>query len=147
MKGEASFSILIYKNMRRTLTLFALVPMIFLAVLLSIVLISTSKKELRSMTHNSMVSLQKKCWLHIPNQWSNQWSSIDLSGCFKRCADDGWKIVWAWCNIAGIRASAEEVSASCQTVMAACTDTQASTEEMRAINENVGTAIEFFKLP
>lgn len=44
-------------------------------------------------------------------------------------------------------ASAEEVAASCQTVTEACTDTQASTEEMRAINENMSTAISFFKLP
>lgn len=43
-------------------------------------------------------------------------------------------------------ASAEEVAASCQMVTGACTDTQASTQEMRAINENMSTAIEFFKL-
>ena len=43
-------------------------------------------------------------------------------------------------------ASAEEVAAACQTVTSACTDTQASTQEMRAINENMSTAIEFFKL-
>ncbi len=43
-------------------------------------------------------------------------------------------------------ASAEEVAASCQVVAGACTDTQASTQEMRAINENMATAIEFFKL-
>lgn len=43
-------------------------------------------------------------------------------------------------------ATSEEVAASCQTVRDACTDTQASTQEMRAINENMSTAIEFFKL-
>lgn len=43
-------------------------------------------------------------------------------------------------------ASAEEVAASAQTVMEACTDTQSSTEEMRAINEGVTNAIDFFKL-
>lgn len=43
-------------------------------------------------------------------------------------------------------ASAEEVAASCQTVTAACTDTQASTEEMRAINDTMSSAIEFFNL-
>lgn len=43
-------------------------------------------------------------------------------------------------------ASAQEVSASCQEVTGACTDTQASTEEMRAINDHMITAIEFFKL-
>lgn len=43
-------------------------------------------------------------------------------------------------------ASAQEVSASCQLVAGSCTDTQASTQEMRAINENMSEAIEFFKL-
>lgn len=43
-------------------------------------------------------------------------------------------------------AAAEEVAASCQTVTDACTDTQASTEEMRAINENMATAIDYFEL-
>lgn len=43
-------------------------------------------------------------------------------------------------------AAAEEVAASCQTVTEACTDTQASTQEMRAINENMSSAIDFFKL-
>ena len=43
-------------------------------------------------------------------------------------------------------ASAEEVAASCQMVTGACTDTQASTQEMRAINENMSHAIDFFEL-
>ena len=43
-------------------------------------------------------------------------------------------------------ASAEEVASSCQIVTEACTDTQASTQEMRAINENMTMAIDFFKL-
>ncbi|MCR5667065.1 MAG: methyl-accepting chemotaxis protein [Eubacterium sp.] len=43
-------------------------------------------------------------------------------------------------------ASAEEVSASCQTVAEACTDTQARTEEMRAVNEGLVEAVNFFKL-
>ena len=43
-------------------------------------------------------------------------------------------------------ASAEEVAASCATVTEACTDTQARTEEMRAINENLNTAVGFFKI-
>ena len=43
-------------------------------------------------------------------------------------------------------ASAEEVSASCHTVADACTDTQARTEEMRAINDHLVSAVEFFKL-
>lgn len=43
-------------------------------------------------------------------------------------------------------ASAQEVSASCHTVAEGCTDTQARTEEMRAIGENLNTAVEFFKL-
>ncbi len=43
-------------------------------------------------------------------------------------------------------ASAQEVAASCATVTEACTDTQARTEEMRAINENLNTAVGFFKL-
>lgn len=30
--------------------------------------------------------------------------------------------------------------------MASCTDTQASTDEMRAINENMSAAIDFYKL-
>lgn len=42
-------------------------------------------------------------------------------------------------------ASAQEVAASCQTVTNACTDTQNSTAEMRSINEDMSTAIEFFK--
>jgi len=43
-------------------------------------------------------------------------------------------------------ASAQEVAATCQTVTEACTDTQASTQEMRAVNEHMSTAIEFYKL-
>lgn len=43
-------------------------------------------------------------------------------------------------------ASAQEVAASCQTVMEACTDTQSSTQEMRAINDSMASAIDFFKL-
>ena len=43
-------------------------------------------------------------------------------------------------------ASAEEVAASCHIVTDACTDTQASTEEMRAINEHMADAIQFFKI-
>lgn len=43
-------------------------------------------------------------------------------------------------------ASAQEVAASCQTVTSACTDTQASTTEMRTVNEEMSSAIEFFKL-
>jgi len=43
-------------------------------------------------------------------------------------------------------ASAEEVAASCQVVTDACNDTQASTEEMRAINENMSNAIDYFDL-
>ena len=43
-------------------------------------------------------------------------------------------------------ASAEEVAASCQTVSDACMDTQSSTAEMRKINEDMSTAIGFFKL-
>ncbi|MCR4961245.1 MAG: hypothetical protein K6A74_07300 [Lachnospiraceae bacterium] len=43
-------------------------------------------------------------------------------------------------------ASAQEVSASCTTVTEACTDTQGRTEEMRAINENLVDAVNFFKL-
>ena len=43
-------------------------------------------------------------------------------------------------------ASAEEVAASCQTVTSACTDTQESTAEMRSINDDMSTAIDFFKL-
>ena len=44
-------------------------------------------------------------------------------------------------------ASAQEVAASCQTVTDSCTDTQASTAEMRSVNEDMRTAISFFKLP
>ncbi len=43
-------------------------------------------------------------------------------------------------------ASAEEVAASCQTVTEACTETQTSTGEMRNINEDMRSAISFFKL-
>lgn len=43
-------------------------------------------------------------------------------------------------------ASAEEVAASCHVVTGACTDTQASTQEMRAINEHMTEAIQFFKV-
>lgn len=43
-------------------------------------------------------------------------------------------------------ASAEEVAASCQTVSLACNDTQASTVEMKNVNEDMSSAIEFFKL-
>ncbi len=43
-------------------------------------------------------------------------------------------------------ASAQEVAASCQMVTDGCTDTQASTEEMRAVNEHMLTAVDFFKL-
>ena len=42
-------------------------------------------------------------------------------------------------------ASAEEVSASCTTVNAACTDTMARTEEMRAINEHLVEAVQYFR--
>lgn len=44
-----------------------------------------------------------------------------------------------------LSASSEEVAASCQEVTGACTDTQASTQEMRAINDSMSTAIDFFK--
>lgn len=43
-------------------------------------------------------------------------------------------------------ASAQEVAASCQTVTTACGDTQASTIEMRSANEDMSSAIDFFKL-
>ena len=43
-------------------------------------------------------------------------------------------------------ASAEEVAASCQTVSNACNDTQQSTVEMKNVNEDMSSAIEFFKL-
>ncbi len=43
-------------------------------------------------------------------------------------------------------ATAEEVAASCHTVTESCADTQVSTGEMRTINENMRSAIEFFKL-
>lgn len=42
-------------------------------------------------------------------------------------------------------ASAEEVAASCQTVSNACNDTQQSTVEMRSVNDDMSSAIEFFK--
>lgn len=45
-----------------------------------------------------------------------------------------------------MEASSEEVAASCQEVTEACTDTQASTEEMRAINDTMIAAIEYFKI-
>ena len=44
-------------DMRLTLIMFALLPMIIVAALLSIVLVNTSSKELKSSTHNSMVSM------------------------------------------------------------------------------------------
>ena len=43
-------------------------------------------------------------------------------------------------------ASAQEVAASCQTVSLACNDTQESTVRMRSVNEDMSSAIEFFKL-
>ncbi len=43
-------------------------------------------------------------------------------------------------------ASAEEVAASCQTVTMACQDTQSSTADMRKINEDMTSAISFFRL-
>ena len=43
-------------------------------------------------------------------------------------------------------ASAEEVSASCSTVSGTCTDTQARTQEMRAINDHLNDAVNFFTL-
>ncbi|MCR5145343.1 MAG: methyl-accepting chemotaxis protein [Lachnospiraceae bacterium] len=43
-------------------------------------------------------------------------------------------------------ASAEEVSASCEHVATACVDTQARTQEMRAINDSLNDAVEFFKV-
>lgn len=43
-------------------------------------------------------------------------------------------------------ASAEEVAASCHTVTDACSDTQNSTSEMRNINEDMISAIDFFKI-
>lgn len=43
-------------------------------------------------------------------------------------------------------ASAEEVAASCQQVTGSCSDTQTSTEKMRAINQDMSTSIDFFKL-
>ena len=43
-------------------------------------------------------------------------------------------------------ASAEEVAASCHTVTEACSDTQNSTSEMRNINEDMISAIDFFKI-
>ncbi|MBR1440498.1 MAG: hypothetical protein IJ589_04660, partial [Lachnospiraceae bacterium] len=43
-------------------------------------------------------------------------------------------------------ASAEEVSAQCSTVSGTCTDTQARTEEMRAINDHLNDAVNFFSI-
>ena len=43
-------------------------------------------------------------------------------------------------------ASAEEVAASCQTVTSACTDTLDSTVKMRDVNQEMGVAIDYFKL-
>jgi len=43
-------------------------------------------------------------------------------------------------------ASAEEVAASCQTVTDACNDSQNSTAQMRSVNDDMGRAIDFFKL-
>ncbi len=43
-------------------------------------------------------------------------------------------------------ASAEEVAASCQTVTSACTDTLDSTVKMRDVNQDMGVAIDYFKL-
>lgn len=43
-------------------------------------------------------------------------------------------------------ASAEEVSASCEHVAAACSDTQTRTQEMRVINDDLNSAVEFFKM-
>lgn len=43
-------------------------------------------------------------------------------------------------------ASAEEVAASCQTVTSACTDTLDSTVRMRDVNQDMGVAIDYFKL-
>lgn len=44
-------------DMRLTLILFALVPMIISSLILSIVLVNTSSKELKTATHNSLVSV------------------------------------------------------------------------------------------
>ena len=43
-------------------------------------------------------------------------------------------------------ANAEEVAATCQTVTNACVSTQESTSEMRVVNEDMSSAIEFFKV-
>ena len=43
-------------------------------------------------------------------------------------------------------ASAQEVAASCHTVTEACSDTQNSTSEMRSINEDMISAIDYFKI-
>ncbi len=43
-------------------------------------------------------------------------------------------------------ASAEEVAASCQTVTSACTDTLDSTVKMRDVNQDMGVAIDYFKI-
>ena len=43
-------------------------------------------------------------------------------------------------------ASAQEVAASCHTVTEACSDTQNSTSEMRSINEDMISAINYFKI-
>ncbi len=43
-------------------------------------------------------------------------------------------------------ASAQEVAASCQTVTDACNDSQNSTAQMRSVNDDMGKAIDFFKL-
>lgn len=44
-------------DMRLTLILFALVPMIISSLILSVVLVNTSSKELKTATHNSLVSV------------------------------------------------------------------------------------------
>ena len=47
-------------NMRMTLTIFALVPMIITSLILSIILINTAGSELKTSTRNSMLSLIKQ---------------------------------------------------------------------------------------
>ena len=44
-------------NLRLTLVLFALIPMVVSAVIIGIVLIKTSSSELQNTTHNSLVSI------------------------------------------------------------------------------------------
>lgn len=58
-------------NMKITLILFALVPMIISALILSVVLINTSSKELKASTHNSLVSLIKETGAAFDNTTAN----------------------------------------------------------------------------